>query len=822
MIPAARNVLLVIYVTCVSASFPSPAEDRPEAASVLRIKAGSRGTEVSPALFGAFFEDINHGADGGLYAELVRNRSFESPAPADSWRVVGEPGKASLELRQGNPIDPGNPRYARVRVAGSGLGIANEGYGGMNLVAGESYSISAYIRSDDPKPASLAFVLKEGSGGAPLAECEATGITKEWRRFESLVVPRRGASSGRLEILASGPGSFEIDFVSVFPRGTFKDRPNGLRADLAGMVADLKPGFLRFPGGCVVEGRTIATAYRWKDTIGDIARRRENENLWGYRQSYGLGLLEYLRFCEDIGAEPLPVVNCGMACQARNGDMVPVGELGPWIRDALDLIEYAKGGADSGWGRLRAASGHPEPFGLKYLAVGNEQWGPEYYARYEAFAEAIKAERPEIKLIFAAGPVASGVLFDEAWRQARKLGADLVDEHYYMAPEWFLENTRRYDGYDRKGPKVFLGEYAAQAPGKVGNLYAALAEAAFMTGLERNGDLVELASYAPLLAREGFAQWAPDMIWFDGREAYGSPSYYVQKLFSNNRSAASLPYSLEVSPAVSRKKPLGGGIGLATWGTRAEFKDLEVTGRDGKPLLAPSLDSLDGWKAGTGIWKSEGGIISQRSAFSDCRLVFNAPDWSDYSIEIKARKRSGTEGLIVMFGIRGADYYRWNLGGWGNTASAVEKGSADSRAVIGESLPLSIETDRWYDLKVEIRGDSVRCFLDKVLIHEIRDQGGEGPIYAHAGRDAEGGYILKLVNVDASPRRLRIELENSKPLEGSCSATILSGTEAGAVNSFVAPKAVYPKTRMIEAVSTDFTYELEPNSLTVLRIPLKK
>jgi alpha-L-arabinofuranosidase len=817
-----RKCLVVMAAAAISTSPFCHAEDRPDAAAVLKIDAGCRGTSVSPTLFGVFFEDINYGADGGLYAELVRNRSFESPSGAESWQAVGVPGEAKINVLQRNPLNPSNPRYAHVAVARAGQGIVNAGYGGMRLVAGDSYSISAYVRSDDPKAPSLSFILDDPVGGSIAGRFESGGIGKEWRRLESVVVADKGATSGRLEILASGSGTFEIDLVSVFPTKTFKDRPNGLRADLAGLVADLKPGFFRFPGGCVVEGRSVANAYRWKDTIGDIVQRKENENLWGYRQSYGLGFFEFLQFCEDIGAEPLPVVNCGMACQARSGDMVQVGDLGPWIQDALDLIEYANGSPGSAWGSLRAKSGHPAPFNLKLLAVGNEQWGSEYYARYEAFAKAIKERHPEIRLVFAAGPAASGAQFDDAWGQAKKLGVNLVDEHFYMTPEWFLSNTKRYDGYDRNGPKVLLGEYAAHTPTKSNSLYAALAEAAFMTGLERNGDLVELASYAPLFARAGSAQWVPDMIWFDGESAYGSPSYYVQMLFSKNKSAESLPYGLELSPSISKKKPLGGGIGLATWGTRADFKDLKVSDKDGKPLFAPSLESLDGWKAGMGLWKADGGTVSQRSAFSDCRLVHNAEDWSDYTLEVKACKRSGAEGLVVMFGIRGSAYYWWNLGGWGNTASAVEKGDASSRSVIGKSVPLKIEPDRWYDLRVELKGETIRCFLDDVLVHVIHESLGEGPIYAHAGRDADGGYIVKLVNLDSAPRIVRIELANSTPIAGNCSATVLSGSSPDAVNSFADPKAIFPKTEEIEGIEADFSYTVNPNSLTVLKIPVKK
>jgi Alpha-L-arabinofuranosidase len=797
------------------------AADTAQPDATLSVSAGASGTAVSPNLFGAFFEDINYGADGGLYAELAQNRSFESRIDGESWKLTGDSDAVKLSVLQANPLNAKNLRYAKVEVAQAGQGISNGGFGGMHFASGDSYSVSAYLRSDDPTATSLELSLVDEADGSIVASFEAKGVAKEWKRFSATLVAAKTTSSGRLEIRAKAAGSFELDLASVFPVKTYKDRANGLRPDLAGMVADLKPGFFRFPGGCVVEGRNTSVAYRWKDTIGDIAERKDTENVWGYRQSYGLGFYEYLQYCEDIGAEPLPVINCGMACQARGGDFVPLSELGPWIQDALDLIEYANGPADSKWGAVRAASGHPAPFGLKYLAIGNEQWGNEYYPRYQKFAEAIKAAQPEIKLIFAAGPVASGSQFDDAWAHARQFGVDLVDEHYYMTPEWFLSNTKRYDGYDRKGPKVFLGEYAAQTPTKVSNLYAALAESAFMTGLERNGDVVELASYAPLFARSGNTQWVPDMIWFTNDSVYGTPTYYAQKLFSQNKSAVTLPYSLATAPSISKEKPLGGGIGLGSWATRVDYKDIKVTDKDGRVLYQPSLDSLEGWLPGLGMWGASGGSISQRSSFKDCRLVHNADEWKDYTLSLKACKRSGSEGMLVMFGLQGGGFYRWNLGGWGNTASAVEKGDASSSSVVSPSVPLKVESDRWYELRIELRGDDIRCYLDGALVHQIKASYDSGPIYAHAGRDAAGNYIVKLVNLVKSPRTVRVLLDGAKSLEGSGTATVLSNTNALAVNSFSDPQEVYPKTIPVSGVSADFSYSLEANSLTILKLPIK-
>jgi len=513
---------------------------------------------VSPMLHGVFFEDINYGADGGLYAELVQNRSFEHAEQLFAWGMVSRNAKGTVTIQTEAPLNPKNPHYARLEVnePGNGFGVANYGYAGIPVRAGENYFVSVRARSSSG--AELRAVVEDETGRA-LATADLGPLTSDWQKYEAALVPAKGAAHGRLVILTTTAGRTDIDVVSLFPEATFHHRRNGLRADLAQMLADLKPAFVRFPGGCIVEGNDLPNRYQWKDTIGDIAERPQNWNRWQtaikrspapqYYQTYGLGFFEYFQFCEDIGAEPVPILNCGMACQYESKQLVPVGQLDSFVQDALDLIEFANGPITSKWGAKRAALGHPEPFHLKYIGVGNEQWGDEYFERYTVFSHALKAAYPEIKLVSGAGPGVDDKSWQLAWQKFRSgTVVDVVDEHYYRPPQWFLENATRYDRQDRSGPKVFAGEFAAHESEGRSTLRAAVSEAAFMTGLLRNSDVVAMSSYAPLLAREGANQWAPDLIWFDNTRSFGTPSYYVQALFSRNRPSRLLPVKVEGTP----------------------------------------------------------------------------------------------------------------------------------------------------------------------------------------------------------------------------------------------------------------------------------
>ena len=533
--------------------------------AILNVDVSHPGAAISPQMFGVFFEDINFGADGGLYPELVKNRSFEFDEPLTGWHEIMEvsargidASRGELSIQTADPLNASNPHYLRAHVYQPGYGLYNTGYRGMGITSGAEYRFSAYLRSDGPRAVRATIT---DSAGHTMASGKLEGITGRWQHFETVVRASTTDAHARLNLFLDDKGSVDLDMVSLFPVDTWNRRPNGLRKDLVQLLYDMHPGFLRFPGGCIVEGRQLVTRYRWKTTVGDIAARRTIINRWNdefdqrpapdYFQSFGLGFYEYFQLAEDIGARPLPILNCGMACQFNTSETAKLEDLHEYIQDALDLIEFANGPVDSPWGKLRAQMGHPAPFHMEMIGVGNEQWGPHYVERYKLFAAALKEKHPEIRLVASAGPSPAGEPFDSLWASWRELKPDFVDEHYYMNPEWFLGNTSRYDHYDRSGPKVFAGEYAAQTAGVArsdnrNNWKAAIAEAAFMTGLERNGDVVQMASYAPLLAHVDAWQWTPDAIWFDNLHSFGTPDYYVQRIFASNTGTRVLPTSPRV------------------------------------------------------------------------------------------------------------------------------------------------------------------------------------------------------------------------------------------------------------------------------------
>jgi len=547
------------------------------ASPTITIDASSPGEAISPTMYGIFFEDINFAADGGIYAELVKNRSFEFDKPLRGWTVLKDEGIDVRTLPMRNMDKPRNPRYLRIQIdkQGSGVGLQNEGFRGMGVKEGVPCRFSIQTRQIDGDIPAIRVELVQ-SNGTVLASGRVDGVTGEWQTLQCELTPPRTEAKARLNIWFEGEGVIDIDMVSLFPTDTWKGRANGLRADLVQLLADMKPGFLRFPGGCIVEGFDLSQRYQWKNTVGDIDDRVVTINRWNYEfdhrpapdyyQSFGLGFYEYFLLSEDLHAEPMPIINCGMACQFNTGELVPLDELEPYIQDALDLIEFANGPVDSTWGRLRADMGHPEPFGLKMLGVGNEQWGSQYIERYIPFVKAIRDRYPEIEIIAATGSDASIFPNGEAeveylWKEWRRLQPDFVDEHFYRVPQWFLDNTHWYDGYDRNGPKLFVGEYASQSVGVASpenrnSLKCALYEAAFITGMERNADLVRMTCYAPLFGHEEAWQWRPDMIWFDNLNAYGSVNYYVQKLFSLNRGTHMLDCRVTAAPQLSENSSM--------------------------------------------------------------------------------------------------------------------------------------------------------------------------------------------------------------------------------------------------------------------------
>lgn len=523
----------------------------------ISVLANKPVCDIQPTMWGVFFEDINFAADGGIYAELIKNRSFEFTLPLMGWDDVSQNGSGRLLPTFYSPGDDLNPHYLTVAVdaPNGAFGLVNEGFRGIGVRSGNSYNFSVNARISESSKIKMKVDLIDPRGEV-IGSTEIPGLNTKWSKFQSLIIASRTEPEARLRILFSGEGSVDLDMVSLFPADTWKNRPGGLRKDIVEKIADLKPGFVRFPGGCIVEGRNLTNRYQWKTTVGPVEDRKLIINRWNmemqnhqapdYFQSFGMGFFEYFQLAEDIGAEPLPIINCGMSCQFNAGEVVPMTEIDQYIQDALDLIEFANGPVTSTWGKVRVNMGHPAPFNLKFIGVGNEQWDEQYIERYREFEKVLHLKHPEIKIVSGAGPSPNGKLFDYAWSELKKLSPALIDEHYYMSPDWFMKNNTRYDNYDRNGIKVFAGEYAAHsreaaAPESRNSWLSALAEAAFMTGLDRNAAVVNMASYAPLLAHVGAWQWRPDLIWFDNLNCIGTPNYYVQKIFSTHKGTKEIP-----------------------------------------------------------------------------------------------------------------------------------------------------------------------------------------------------------------------------------------------------------------------------------------
>jgi alpha-L-arabinofuranosidase len=773
------------------------------AGAKISVQADKAGHPIPATLWGIFFEDINLSADGGVFPELVRNLSFEdNEQRPDSWRITSAPdAKNEISIDSGKPLNPLNRRSLRLKLNG-GAALVNDGYYGMSVVKGDAYAFKVAARATDGFSGPL--VVKLVAAGRELASGEIKGVTGDWK-YHSLEFTATGSDpKAALQIDVAGQGTLFLDMVSLTPKKVWKK--TGLRPDLADAMAGLRPAFLRFPGGCWVEGETMARMYNWKKTIGNVDVRTPLHNIWGYQATHGVGYHEYLQMAEDLGAEPLFCINTGMS----HKENAPLDLMDQWVQDALDAIEYANGPTNTVWGGLRARNGHPAPFGLKYLEIGNENGGPAYAQRWPLFVKAIKAKHPEVQLI--ANHWLGGY--------PKEPMPEIVDEHYYNTPEWFMQHAHHYDKYDRNGPKIFVGEYAVTRNTGLGNLRGAIGEAAFMTGLERNSDMVIMAAYAPLFCNANHKRWPVNLINFDSSRWFGIPSYYVQKLFAEHRGSVTLPTSVE---AGTTEEPLpGGGIGVGTWNTSAEFKDIKVTAPDGRVLLQSdfSKDSR-GWKKhGGGSWTVEDGVLRQTDPDREfVRALAGDRSWTDYTLELKARKISGREGFLILFhNADEEDRTWWNLGGWVNSRHGIE---------MGETLdpkPGRIESGRWYDIKVEARGLGVKCWLDGKLIHEIKNtRRVVNSLFASAARDEKtGDLILKVVNSAAAPAETEITLAGAGNPAAQAQAIVLTSASPRDENTLEEPLKVAPRMETVRVAGPKFTRAFPGNSFTVLRIPASK
>ncbi|MGV9940883.1 alpha-L-arabinofuranosidase C-terminal domain-containing protein [Streptomyces sp. NPDC003401] len=806
-----------------TALLPVPAHAGDATDYTITVDPTTRGAAIDDTMYGVFFEDINRAADGGLYAELVQNRSFEYAAtdnraytPLTSWTVDG-----TAQVRD----DAGrlNARNRSYLSLAAGSSVTNAGYNtGIRVERGERYDFSVWARAENGT--TLTVGLQDADG--TLATARKVAARGGWAKYRAAFTATRTSSDGRLTVASSAAAA--LDMVSLFPRDTYKHQPNGLRKDLAEKVAALKPGFLRFPGGCLVNtgsmqdyseasGWQRARAYQWKDTTGPVEERATNANFWGYNQSYGLGYYEYFRFAEDVGAMPLPVVPALVTGCGQNRAVDDDALLKRHIQDTLDLIEFANGPVTSTWGGKRARMGHPEPFRLTHLEVGNEENLPvEFMARFRQFRAAVAARYPDITVISNSGPDDAGTTFDTAWRLNRDENVAMVDEHYYNSPQWFLQNNDRYDSYDRGGPDVFLGEYASQ-----GDAFRnGLAEAAFMTGLERNADVVKLASYAPLFANEDYVQWRPDLVWFNNHASWNSANYEVQKLFMTNVGDRVVPSSATSTPAVSG--PVTGAVGLSTWATSAAYDDVSVTDADGRTLLADDFSAGAGqWThTGGGSWSVQDGQYVQTDGAAENTMVSAGdPAWHDYDLRVKATKKSGKEGFLVAFGVKDTgNYYWWNLGGWNNTRSAVEQAVDGAKSTLLTKAG-SVETDRAYDLHVKVRGRQVTLYLDGQEWGSFTDDKPAEPFRQVVTEDRRtGDLILKVVNAGSADARTAVDLGGARVSARARVTTLAAAPDA--VNSETATP-VAPVTSTFTGVADRFTYTFPANSVTFLRIGRK-
>jgi alpha-L-arabinofuranosidase len=773
------------------------------------VEVNKPGHVISPMLFGIFFEDINLSADGGIYPELVRNRSFEDADTLQYWKFVSTDGKSqaaiiTADVQARPPVPPLNPfnRKSLCLKADGSFRLENKGYWGMNLVKGENYTLKLAVRSIDYKnPLKIRLV---DSLGNELASGEVKGFDNTWKYYTVSLTSSGTNPRASLEISGEGSGRLYLDMVSLLSEKTWNN--HGMRPDLAGALDAIHPKFMRFPGGCWVEGDDFAHMNHWKNTIGNVDTRTPLWNIWGYNATHSLGYHEYLQLSEDLGAEPLYCINAGIS----HKEVVPMDQMGQWIQDALDALEYANGPETSVWGSIRAKNGHPKPFNLKYLEIGNENGGPNYNERWELIAKAVQAKYPDVKLIA------------NEWFQGhpKDPNPEIIDEHYYNNPDWFIWNANKYDSYDRKGPKIFIGEYAVTSGTGKGNLRGAIGEAAWMTGMERNSDIVFMGSYAPLFCNANHKRWPINLINFDSYRWFGLPSYYVQEMFANNQGTISLPVKVEGAPIVN--VPVTSGcIGFGSRNIQVEFKDVEVVSPDGKILFKPDFSKIDEkWrKSPRGDWTVQDGVLKpvvSQGGFPFGSSIFMGDTlWTDYTITLKARKVSGDNGFQIYFRNKNfRDRIRWDIGGSGNTTFTLEYG------LLSDSKKLSIETGKWLEIKIELRGNSIKGYIDGKLVQELSDKAVDVKnINVSAARDDKSGdIILKVVNSSSDPVKTQINLIGASNLAGTGKAIILSSASPFDENTLDTPAKVSPKTEIVKISGTTIKRSFPGNSLTIIRL----
>lgn len=809
----------------------------------ITIDVAQHGAAIPSSMYGIFFEEINHAGDGGLYAELVQNRGFEDTSvpegyrvkdgklypPANScnhltcakphpdmcyrwpteeipaWSLTQLEGEgASMKLTTEYPLNSATPTALKVTLPAEGrVAIGNTGFWGMNIEEGKDYYLRLYT-SNGKRFDGKAVIRLVGEDGQELCNCPlAIDMAKAWSEYTGHLTATGSDSRAHLVIELEGKGTLLLDYVSLFPFETFRNRANGLRKDIAETLEAMRPAFVRWPGGCVVEGITLSNRIKWKETIGDPVTRPGVYDTWGYRTTMGFGYHEFLQFCEDIGAGGMFVCNVGLGCQGRVGDACKEDEVDSFIEDVLDAIDYALGDGTTEWSRKRVENGHPAPFPLKYVEIGNENWGPVYEKRYDKFYKAIKEKYPQLKLISTLG----------LGGQHRHERVDMIDPHWYVSPEFFFASDKLFDQQERGDYEIYIGEYAVNQNVGGGNLLGALAEAAFLTGVERNSDLVKMASYAPLFENVNDRVWPTNLIWFDSYRVMGRSSYQVQKMYAENRPSFNVATSFE-QPVI----PVGvkGQIAVGGWNTDNEYKDLKVTLADGRTVEA---DMSQGWTPQEGTWSADGGTLKSSGPGVMRWNLWSAPEvFGDCSISLKARKIAGAEGFLIYFGMHdGKNGYVLNIGGWGNQTTAFQRINGNDMPQIPNNISQYVEEGRWYDIRIDIKGGKFTYSLDGKQMLETTIENIQR--YVVSGYDENTGeLIVKFVNATKEPFSTSVNLQNVTSVKRKGKVVTLTSADPKDENTLDDPKRVFPRESTFNKFSEQFDYTFEPWSFTVLRI----
>ena len=818
----------------------------------ITIDLGRKGTDVSPNLYGIFFEEISHAGDGGLYAELVQNRGFEEHVLPLSmtWRdgrawAVETPNYEHRNVRHWNipwdieqkkyqgwqvteslcsvtkevieapqPLHENTPHAMQLVITNMQKGgravLTNTGYWGMGLKNGEQYDLRFYVRSNDYKGTITARLSDSGT------DCGSISFKsrklKDWTELTGVITSTATTGKGQLSLEFDAKGTVLVDYVSLFPRHTFKDRKNGQRADVAQMLVDLHPKFMRWPGGCIVEGATYENRVKWKETLGDPMTRRGEWDVWGYRASWGMGYHEFLQFCEDLGMDAMFVNNAGMSCSVRNGDYVDSeAELDDVVQDFRDAIDYALANPDKNeWARCRAEAGHPEPFPLKYVEIGNENVGPEYVKHFNYIFKRLKAEYPQITFINTLGHT------DPLLAQIP--GEYMVDPHWYRDPNFFFNNNHLFDDAPRTHD-IYVGEYACNGGVGAGNLLAAISEAAFIMGMERNSDVVKMTSYAPLFENENRRDWPCNLIHINSSEVYGRASYYVQQMSAENRPTYNVFVS-ERSTAGKAQPFAAGTIGLGSYATQCEYRNVKVTTSDGKTTAFTPAQ----FQKQRGEWTVSGDVLSQTSNEQLTLSLIPSFSSNDYTLELQARKTAGLEGFFIYYGMdeQGRNGYAVNIAGWNNRTSAIQpirRGRTND--VLGRQVPQTIDNDRWYDVKIVVAPELVTVFMDGKEILSAQPA-SQTRLFCQTGFDeATQELVIKVVNGTEQSYRRSFNIVGAGSVAPTGKIITLAGNPQDE-NSFEQPQKLSPQESVFNRFSKQFTYDFAPMSYTIMRVRVTK